>query len=395
MLPLEARELRAAEDALRGVFHTFGYREVRTPVMEFAQQLERGYRDPLEHVVRLFDEAGRVVVLRPDLTVPVARLLATRMTEHPGPLRVEYTGPAFRAPQAGVPVATEHRQSGAELVGLAGPEADAEIITMLGRALRAAGLGSYRIGISDVSLTAAVLDGLGIEGTTRAALRSALAARDLVAWNDRAGAAPLSAPDRELLERLPSMRGGVEVPRQLAASVPAAAEAAARLERTIELVDLADADVLVDLSIQRDWGYYTGLLLEAFAPGVGAPIAQGGRYDAIGEWYGHARPAVGFSIALELLHRALAAASEGAPARQRGVVLAGGLDTHRAVAEQLRNAQVPVVAVAAGDAAANLADAEGWRYSAGPDGEGLLLRDHENDSSTSCSDAAELLAALA
>ena len=95
------------------------------------------------------------------------------------------------------------------------------------------------------------------------------------------------------------------------------------------------------------------------------------------------------------LHRALAAASEGAPARQRGVVLAGGLDTHRAVAEQLRNAQVPVVAVAAGDAAANLADAEGWRYSAGPDGEGLLLRDHENDSSTSCSDAAELLAALA
>jgi ATP phosphoribosyltransferase regulatory subunit len=378
VLPVEAAELRAAEDALRRVFARFGYREVRTPVLEFAAQLERGQGGPLSDVFRLFDPSGRVVVLRPDLTIPVARLLATRLADHPGPLRVSYTGPAFRVPRPGRPLASEHRQAGAELVGVGGPEADAEAVVLLAGALREAGLTDLRIGVGDVSLTAAVLDALGVPGGARARLAAAAAARDHVAWRREAEAVGLPGARGELLAGLPAMRGGADVTARIADVVPQAAAACARLERMMALVGEAGAGdvLLVDLGILRDWPYYSGLTIEAYAAGAGAPVAQGGRYDGLSARFGHARPAVGFSIELEVLHRALAAADTRPAAPREGVVLVGGLDTELAEASALRAAGVTVVALPDGDGRADdVAQAEGWRYVARRDGAGYVLRD--------------------
>lgn len=392
VLPLEAAELRSAEDALRRAFRAYGYREVRTPALEFASQLERGQGAELEHVFRLFDEDGRVLVLRPDLTIPVARLIAARLAGHPGPLRVSYTGPAFRAPQAGRPTATEHRQAGAELVGLAGPEADAEIVALLAGALGDAGLEGFRIGVGDVSLTGAVLDGLGVGGDARARLAAAAAARDLVAWRRESEALPLSGDHRELLAGLPAVRGGVEVLERIAAAVPAAAPAAARLGRVLELTGLPEGTVLVDLGILRDWPYYSGLVLEAYAPGAGAPVAQGGRYDGLGARFGVPRPAVGFSIELELLHRAVAAAGDPTVALRTGVVLVGGMDDERAAAAALRSAGMPVVGLPAGDARAeDVAAADGWRYVARRDGDGFAVADRLRGETFACARLEEVL----
>jgi len=392
VLPLEAAELRAAEDALRRAFRGYGYREVRTPALEFAAQLERGQGAELEHVFRLFDEDGRVIVLRPDLTIPVARLIATRLTAHPGPLRISYTGPAFRAPQSGRPLASEHRQAGAELVGLAGPEADAEIVGLLARALGAAGLRGYRIGLGDISLTGAVLDGLGVSPAARARLAAAASARDLVAWRREAEAQPLPGAQREILAGLPALRGGAEVLERIAGAVPAAADAAARLGRVLELVALPEGTVLVDLGILRDWPYYSGLVLEAYAPGAGAPVAQGGRYDGLGERFGRPRPAVGFSIELELLHRALAEATEAVEATQPGVVLVGAMDTEAAAADALRGAGFIVVGLPSGDDRADqVADAEGWRYVARRDGDGFAVTDRERGERFACARLEEAL----
>jgi ATP phosphoribosyltransferase regulatory subunit len=135
VLPVEARQLRVVENTLRDVFSRYGYREARTPVMEFAEVIDRAQEAAPDDVFRLFDEAGRVLVLRPDLTIPMARLISTRMADHPGPVRVAYTGAAFRTPQQGRPRAVEQLQAGVELVGQNGPGADAEIIAMLVDAL--------------------------------------------------------------------------------------------------------------------------------------------------------------------------------------------------------------------------------------------------------------------
>jgi len=377
VLPVEAAELRAVENDLRATFARYGYREVRTPVIEFAHQLERADSGGLERAFRLFDEAGRVLVLRPDMTIPVARLIATRLSEHPGPIRVSYTGPSFRVPQPGKPVASEHRQAGAELVGADGPEADAEAVLVLWDALRTSGLAHARIGLGDVSVTDAVLDALGIPADARRRLARAAEGRDLVAWRSEAAALEIDGPERDILAGLPAMRGHAEVVEQIAGTVPAAAPACARMVRLLELLDqegLHDA-VLVDLGILRDWQYYSGLVIEAYADGAALPVAQGGRYDGLAARFGTPRPAVGFTIELEFLHRALAGARE----RRRldfGLVLVGGLDSRQAQAAELRAGGIPVIALASDDTRAEaLAAAEGWRFVGHPDGPDLRILD--------------------
>jgi ATP phosphoribosyltransferase regulatory subunit len=383
VLPVEAAELRAVENALRGTFARYGYREVRTPVVEFAHQLERADSGGLERAFRLFDEAGRVLVLRPDLTIPVARLIATRLADHPGPIRVSYTGPSFRVPQPGKPVASEHRQAGAELVGADGPEADAESVLLLREALGAAGLEGIRIGLGDVSVTEAVLDALSVPGDVRARLARAAEERDLVAWRREASVLPLGDTERELLAGLPAMRGHAEVFSRIAAAVPDAAAECARMIRLLELLDregLRD-DVLVDLGILRDWQYYSGLVIEAYAAGAALPVAQGGRYDGLAARFGTPRPAVGFTIELELLHRALTGAT-GRPRPVFGVVLVGGLDDELRLASALRNAGVPVISLTAADTRADaLAAAEGWRVVVARDGDGYRIDDRTGGTS--------------
>lgn len=392
VLPVEAAELRAIEGALRGRFAAFGYREVMTPVLEFAEVIDRAQDGGLGAAFRLFDEGGRVLVLRPDLTIPVARLVATRMGDHPGPVRVSYLARAFRPPAPGRPRASEQRQAGIELVGDGGPGADAEVLALLVESLRAAGLEGLRVGVGDVALTAAVLDGLGLAADVRGALRAALTARNFVEWRRLAAEALPAGPGASLLADLPSLRGGAAMLADIAERVPAAAAECARLRRTLELLGplgVADA-VMLDLGVLRDWSYYSGIVIEAYAPGVGAPIAMGGRYDGLGERFGRDRPAVGVAIALDLLHQALVAAGSAPAAPRPGIVLEGGLEETQAAAAAARGAGLTVIA-AAGDADA-LAAAEGWRWVARRAPEGFVVADRAAGGTRTCARLEEVAA---
>lgn len=379
MLPAETAEVRAAEDAIRRVVHRYGYREVRTPVLEFAAAIERAAAEGLDEAYRLFDAAGDVLVLRPDLTIPTARLIATRMADHRGPIRVNYTGPSFRLPQPGSPRASEHRQAGAELVGAVGPDADAEIITLLCECLAEVGLTGFRVAVGDAGVIAAALDASVDDGEQRARMWRAAAGRDLVAWRRMAG-------DDGPLAGLLARRGGAETVEQIAADIPAARDACTRLAQTLERV--AGAPVMVDLGIVHNRSYYDGIVLEAYADGVGQPVARGGRYDALGARFGTDRPAVGFGIELDPLHRALAHEAAATPMRA-GVVLVGGLGDGRDVAAAMRTAGLPVVALAGDDDSADdLAQAHGWRYVARPDDGGYRVHDRR-DGTTFRSDRLE------
>jgi ATP phosphoribosyltransferase regulatory subunit len=395
VLAVEARELRAIEGSLRTCFGRFGYREVMTPVLEFADVIDRAQEGGLRRAFRLFDDRGRVLVLRPDLTIPVARLVATRMGDHPGPVRVSYLARAFRPPAPGRAEGAEQRQAGIELVGAGGPGADAEALALLVDSLRAAGLAGVRVAVGDVSLTAAVLDGLGVDPGAREGLGAALARRTFVEWRRLARAARPEGPGAALLADLPSLRGGAEVLERIAAEVPAAGEACARLEATLALLEAHGArqQVVVDLGVLRDWPYYSGIVFEAYAGGVGAPVAMGGRYDGLGGRFGRSRPAVGFGIHLDMLHRALMAAGEPPPPPAEGVVLVGGLDRELAAATAARAAGVAVVAVPADEPDPDgLAAADGWRWVARRDGDGYALLDRATGSRVSGRTLEEALA---
>ena len=366
VLPVEIAELRAIEQRWRAHVQAAGYREVRTPILEYARVIDRAQADASGEAYRLFDDDGSVLVLRPDLTIPVARLVATRMADHPGPVRVSYIAGAFHPPRLGRPRPGEVRQAGIELVGASRPGADAEVIALLAGSLQAAGVRAPRINVGDVSLTRAVMDALDIDAPLRAALGTALAERDLVNWRDRVNAALPAGTTRELLAELPALRGDTQLLERIRTALPAVAPACDALADTIELAQRHGhgVHVSIDLGALRDWSYYSGIVLEAYGPGASEPLAVGGRYDALGARFGTPRSAVGFAIALDQVHRAVLAAAPAERLPNDGIVLVGGLDTHIEQAAAARAAGIAVIALAADDAqrAEPLAQADNWRH---------------------------------
>jgi len=396
VLPVESAELAAIEASLRAAFAGFGYREVRTPLLEFADAMDRAQEGGIGRAYRLFDDHGEVLVVRPDLTIPVARLVAGRLAAHPGPLRVSYIAERLRPAPAGRAQRAEERQAGIELVGLPGAAADAEVVALLATALRALGVSDLRIALGAVSLTRAVLDGLGVDESRQSTLQEAARQRNLVAWRRAAEALPLADDTRRLVVELPSMRGGDEVLARIAGAVPSAEPACRALAGTLALLDAHGVReaVMVDLGVLRDWGYYSGIVFEVYAPGIGRPIAIGGRYDGLIGRFGAPRPAVGAAVLLDRLHEALAVRN-GATAPMSGVVLSGGLEGEVAAARAIRAAGLNVVGVPdEPEVAERLAEVEGWRYVARRAGSGYTVTDRATGSTIDCDDVVEGLRSL-
>src|SRR4051794_32804678 len=191
VLPDEMRELRALMDGLRSGLQDAGYGEVRTPTVEYEDVLRQGDERAAGAGWRLFDEHGNLLVLRSDMTIPIARLVGTRFAHVDGPLRLCYSGQAYRSVTRGSGQLTEFLQVGAELIGVPGVEGDAEMVALVLDALSSCGLRRHSIGLGDGALYRALLDAFEVEHDDADVLMSALMQRDLVGLEARARAAGL------------------------------------------------------------------------------------------------------------------------------------------------------------------------------------------------------------
>jgi len=268
---------------------------------------------------RVFDESGAVLVLRSDMTVPIARVVATRYAESPAPLRFCYFAHTYRGvrPQRGQ--LREMLQAGIELIGSPAPDGTAEALTLLAAALDAVGLKDFRIGVGDASLFPALMESLRVDEDARAGLLEALVRRDFVELELRLAEAGVAGEAAELLLDVPQRRGGPE----LLTDAPApAVEAVTGMRRVHELLapDVAER-VIFDLGLVRNIGYYTGAVFEVYDPALGAPIGGGGRYDDLLGRFGRPLPAVGFALFVDSVHQALAGEERGT-----GVALAGSIN---------------------------------------------------------------------
>ena len=308
-LPDEMRELRAMTDRIRTVFERAGYGEVYTPALEYESTFARTDSTESGPAYRVFDELGNVLVLRSDMTIPIARLVATRYREAETPLRFSYFAHAYRSvrPQRGQ--SREFLQAGVELIGVTAPEGTAEVLTVLCNALDAAGLETYRIGLGDASLYSAVLDRLGVEADGRERILSELANGDFVGLQKEVVALGLNPEDADLLLRVPQRRGGPEVLQTL----PGPLEAAATGMRDVHalLPPEVAGRIIFDLGLVRGLGYYTGAVFQVYDPAYGVPIGIGGRYDDLLGQLGRPLPAVGFALNVERLHIALTGEERG------------------------------------------------------------------------------------
>jgi ATP phosphoribosyltransferase regulatory subunit len=301
VLPDEMRETHAIVEAVRGVFDARGYGEVHTPALEYEQVLTRGDPAAADPAYKLFDEQGNVLVLRSDMTIPIARVVSTRYAAAGPPLRFCYVAHAYRSvrPQRGQD--REMLQAGIELVGIPAPDGTAETIAVLCEVLDAVGLSGYRIGLGDASLFPALLDAHGVPAPARARMLHELQARDFVGLEREIEGLGLD----EALLSVPQRRGGADV-------LDAAGAAADGLRAVVAQLPASAADrVIFDLGLTRGLGYYTGAVFEVYDAALGAPLGGGGRYDELLGRFGRDLPAAGWALNVERLHIALVGERRG------------------------------------------------------------------------------------
>jgi ATP phosphoribosyltransferase regulatory subunit len=310
ILPEEMGELRALEAALRAAFERYGFGEVATPTIEYAEVLRQGDERYANAAYRFFDERGDLLAMRSDMTIPIARLVATRLQSDEPPFRLSYIARAYRAvsPQRGQ--MREFTQAGVELIGAPAPEGTAEVVEVLSGALDAAGLNRAIVGLGDADLYSQLLAGLGVGEEARTRILDRLATHDLVGLEMEVDETEgIGSEARATLLALPGMRGGPEVlDRATELGGEAVERATQRLRATYDALAARGVAerVQVDLGLLRDLGYYTGAILEVYDPALGHILGGGGRYDGLLGRFGRDLPAVGFALYLERLHVAQA-----------------------------------------------------------------------------------------
>ena len=296
VLPDEMRELRAISTALLGVFTREGYGEIATPSLEHESVLARGGAGGPLPAYRVVDDHGAVLALRSDMTVPIARVVATRYANAEPPLRFCYFANAFRSVRPHRGMQREFLQAGVELVGAPGAQGTAEALRVLCAALDATGLQHYRVGLGDASLYPSLLQRAGVPEEAHAGLLHELSTRDFVGLERKLRALEIAAEDRERLLSVPQVRGGEEV----------LGEESGALRELYELLGPGVRErVIFDLGLVRDLSYYTGAVFEVYDPAMGQPIGGGGRYDDLLARFGRPLPAVGFALTVDSLHVAL------------------------------------------------------------------------------------------
>ncbi|MDR0350551.1 MAG: ATP phosphoribosyltransferase regulatory subunit [Coriobacteriales bacterium] len=310
VLPDEARWRESITSKLRHTLSSWGYAPIETPTLEVLEVLEQGGKLS-EPPFCLFDSDGTLLALRPDVTLPVARLVASRLKDAlqdaQRPLRLRYVQQVFREEESLRGQAREFTQIGVEAIKAAGPSADAEIILLMVDALKACGLTDFMVAICTVGVLRDLIDAIEGAGKLGSQWREEVLAAchqsNAVELARLAGDPRIDARYGQALRLLFGLHGGSEAIERCRALVEplGCADGLDDLAQTYGIIERVGqaAHVTIDFSVMSAFDYYTGLVLEAYAPRLGVPMGAGGRYDRMLEAYGASFPAAGFALNLE------------------------------------------------------------------------------------------------
>lgn len=300
---------------VRKTFSDHGYLPVETPLLEDWDVMHRAGRikgSPF----RLFDSDGQLLMLRPDLTMPIARLAATRLGNSDGPLRLRYEAPVVREQDSLKGQPRQFTQIGVELIGGDGCASEVEVVALLAETLETLEVGAWRIVCGSVAPISAALEACAPSAEFREQAEEFVHASDLVGLDELIAEAGLTGPCARALGRIPRVGGGVEALDEVDALL-AAVDVPVEKRGVDELRALASSlvgtpaedRILFDFSIVNSFDYYTGLIFKAYCDGVAASLASGGRYDSLLTNFGMSNTAAcGFALSLERLQEVLGSA---------------------------------------------------------------------------------------
>ncbi|GAB6153998.1 ATP phosphoribosyltransferase regulatory subunit [Desulfosporosinus burensis] len=313
LLPEEVLVQERLEEQILTLFRQWSYQRVLTPTLEFSACVQPDVEQD-DSLYKFFDRNGHILTMRPELTIPIARLVSTRMRGGEFPLRLCYGADVYRNTTVRH---REFRQVGVELVGSDQELADAEVIALAVEAIAGLGLKNYQFNLGHMGIFKGLMLEAGVEEGIQAKLEEALARKDMVGVESLVRQSGLPGRVQELLLHLPHFHGGEEILDEVLgwSERPAIRQAVESLRRIYRyLKDFGvQANVSLDLGILRGFSYYTGAVFEGYVPGMGFPVVEGGRYDALYADFGVPQPATGFAIHLgNLLEQFPLPAVEGA-----------------------------------------------------------------------------------
>jgi len=332
VLPAEALRIEVLRRKLLDLFKVHGYQYVIPPMLEYMESLITGAGHDLDLATfKVVDQlTGRLMGVRADMTPQAARIDA-HLLNHQGVTRLCYAGSVLRTKPDGLALTREPLQIGAELYGHAGIESDIEIQRLLIKALQAIGIDEIHLDFSHVNVFGSLIEASQVDAQLEQDLYAALQSKDQPAVAALTKA--LDHTTREALLHLTELNGDKTILTkafQVLPATPAIKKALDSLQQVSHAIDQLGASVSFDLSELRGYHYHSGIVFAAYAKGYKGPLALGGRYDEVGQSFGRARPATGFSLDLRGVVSAL-------PPAQSNMAIYAPVSADPALAAKIEN----------------------------------------------------------
>ena len=306
----ECRERRQVQRALTAPFRRRSYAEIITPEVEFYDLfLQSGNPMPQEAMLKIIDRSGKIMVMRPDCTTPIARVAATKLRTVPLPQRLYYDQTVFRSGDAHRGGSSEIAQCGVELIGAAGKKADLEMVALAVDALKAAGLERFHVELGHVGFFRELTARVDMPAAAAEQMRSLIEGKNFAALNDLLE--PYAGqPAVRPLRRLPYLFGGAEVLDE-AENLSGGSDALDYLRDLYsELKTAGYGDhIRFDLGLVHQIDYYTGVVFRGYVEGAGDAVLSGGRYDKLVGAFGRPAQATGFAVDVDAVAACLPAVS--------------------------------------------------------------------------------------
>ncbi len=347
------------EERLRQVLRSYGYRPIQTPTFEFFDIFGKEIgTTPSKDLYKFFDREGNTLVLRPDLTPSIARAAVKYFMDEDMPIRLSYIGNTFVNNNSYQGRLKESTQLGAELIGDASADADAEMIAMVTDCLRAAGLKEFQIGIGHAGFFQGLAEAAGADEEAEATLRNLISNKNFFGVEEYVETLSVKEELRELFSMLKNPDLGrdeltrAEMLSQNYPKIHAAVRSLSDLLEAAKHYGISDY-LSIEPGIISSYRYYTGIVFSGYTFGSGEAVVKGGRYDSLLAYFGKKSASVGFAVVVDQLMAALSRQEIEIPLPENGtLILYTSSNREKAVSEaKKRRAAGGIVELAVKDAA--------------------------------------------
>ena len=299
---------RSIERDIDDIFCKWGYKEIITPTVEFYETFNYNSQTLKEEdMYKFFDNSGRILVLRPDMTIPIARVVETKFKDEPLPIKLRYNSNVFRVHASLGGKRNEYTDCGVELIGLEDKKSDLEVLVLALEALNKLGLSDFKLEIGNIGFFEGVFETLDINEESKEIIAQYIEDKNLKNLEDYLETLDIKDEYKEFFNKLPWLFGDKSILEEAKVLVfndglKANLEYLENLYSELETLGYGDK-VTFDLGMVPRLNYYTGIIFRGYGEGVGNTVLRGGRYDKLitsGDKY---IPAIGFSLDIKELIR--------------------------------------------------------------------------------------------